>query len=55
VDTSVATAPRNADGSLPNWPFLRPVPGGRLIDKGVILSEPFTGASPDLGAYEDGL
>ena len=55
IDTSVATAPRNADGSLPYWPFLRPVPGGRLIDKGVILTEPFTGASPDLGAYEDGL
>ena len=55
VNTSVATAPRNADGSLPYWPFLRPVPAGRLIDKGVILSEPFTGASPDLGAFEDGL
>ena len=55
VDTSVATAPRNADGSLPYWPFLRPVPAGRLIDKGVILTEPFTGASPDLGAFEDSL
>ncbi len=55
VDTSVVTAPRNADGSLPYWPFLRPVPAGRLIDKGVILTEPFTGVSPDLGAFEDGL
>ena len=55
VDTSVATSPRNADGSLPYWPFLRPVPGGRLIDKGMILTEPFTGAAPDLGAFEDGL
>ncbi|MEK7781436.1 MAG: immunoglobulin domain-containing protein [Verrucomicrobiota bacterium] len=52
---SVATAPRNADGSLPYWPFLRPVPGGRLIDQGVILTEPYTGTSPDLGAFEDGL
>jgi hypothetical protein len=55
VNESVATAPRNADGSLPYWPFLRPVPAGRLIDIGVILTEPFTGASPDLGAFEDGL
>jgi hypothetical protein len=55
VDTSTATAPRNADGSLPNWPFLRPVPAGRLIDQGVILTEPHTGAAPDLGAFEDGL
>lgn len=55
VDESVARAPRNADGSLPYWPFLRPVPDGRLIDKGVILTEPYTGAAPDLGAFEDGL
>ena len=55
VDTSIATAPRNADGSLPSWPFLRPVPAGRLIDQGVILTEPYTGAAPDLGAFEDGL
>lgn len=55
VDESVARAPRNADGSLPYWPFLRPVPAGRLIDQGVILTEPFTGAAPDLGAFEDGL
>ena len=55
VDPSSATAPRNADGSLPSWPFLRPVPAGRLIDQGVILTEPHTGAAPDLGAFEDGL
>lgn len=55
VDESVAAAPRNADGSLPAWPFLRPVPAGRLIDEGVILTEPYTGAAPDLGAFEDGL
>ena len=55
VDESVARNPRNADGSLPYWPFLRPVPAGRLIDKGTILTEPYTGTSPDLGAFEDGL
>jgi hypothetical protein len=55
VGESSATAPRNADGSLPSSPFLRPVPGGRLIDKGANIGEPFTGASPDLGAFENGL
>jgi len=55
LDESVATGPRNPDGSLPYWPFLRPVSGGRLIDEGVILAEPYTGASPELGAFEDGL
>ncbi len=54
ADQSVAVAPRQADGSLPVWPFLRPVPGGRLIDKGVNIGEPFNGAAPDLGAFEDG-
>jgi hypothetical protein len=52
---SVVTGPRQPDGSLPYWPFLRPVPAGRLMDKGVILSEPYTGAAPELGAFEDGL
>jgi hypothetical protein len=55
IDESVATGPRQADGSLPVWPFLRPVPGGRLIDKGVNIGEPYAGAAPDLGAFEDGL
>jgi len=55
VDDSAVTAPRNPNGSLPNLPFLRPVPGGRLIDKGVILTEPYAGAAPDLGAFEDDL
>ena len=55
VDETVAVAPRQADGSLPVWPFLRPVPGGRLIDKGVNIGEPYAGAAPDLGAFEDGL
>ena len=52
VDESVAILPRNADGSLPVWPFLRPVISGRLVDKGVNLGQPFNGTAPDLGAYE---
>lgn len=55
VDESVVRGSRRADGSLPAWPFLRPVPGGRLIDRGVILGEPYNGTRPDLGAFEDGL
>jgi rhamnogalacturonyl hydrolase YesR len=52
LDESVATGPRQADGSLPVWPFLRPVNGGRLVDQGVDIGEPFNGTAPDLGAYE---
>jgi pectate disaccharide-lyase len=53
VDTSAATAPRQADGSLPVTPFLRPVPGGRLIDMGVIIpGDVYSGAAPEIGAYE---
>ena len=52
VDVSYALAPRQADGSLPDNPFLRPVSGGRLVDQGVDLGEPYSGAAPDLGAFE---
>lgn len=53
VDVSYALAPRQADGSLPDNPFLRPVSGGRLVDRGVDLGEPYSGVAPDLGAFED--
>jgi hypothetical protein len=49
---SLVTGPRQADGSLPVLPFLQPVSGGRLIDQGVDLGEPYSGAAPDLGAFE---
>jgi hypothetical protein len=52
VDTSFAVAPRRDDGGLPETPFFRPVPGGRLVDKGVNIGSPFVGSAPDLGAYE---
>ena len=52
VDTAFATAPRRDDGGLPETPFMRPVPGGRLVDKGVDLGKPFSGSAPDLGAFE---
>lgn len=52
VSTDGWDAPRQADGSLPALPFLRLVAGSDLIDKGVNLGLPFTGAAPDLGAFE---
>ena len=52
VDTSFATAPRRDGGSLPETPFLRPVPNGRLVDQGADLGAPFSGSAPDLGAFE---
>lgn len=52
VDYSLATGPRRDDGGLPEIPFLRPVPSGRLVNKGVKTGDSFTGAAPDLGAQE---
>jgi Pel9A-like, right handed beta helix region len=52
TDEAYALFPRRDDGGLPEVPFLRPVVGGRLVDKGADLSEPFAGPAPDLGAYE---
>jgi hypothetical protein len=52
VDAAFAVAPRRDDGGLPETPFIRPVPGGRLVDQGVYIGNPFTGSAPDLGAYE---
>ena len=52
MDTTLATAPRRDDGGLPETPFARPVPGGRLIDQGTNIGMPFYGPAPDLGAFE---
>ena len=52
VDTAAGAAPRRDDGSLPELLFLRPVPTGRLINKGVKTGETYNGSAPDLGAYE---
>lgn len=52
VDPSFALASRRDEGGLPETPFLRPAPGGRLVDKGVDIGCPFSGAAPDLGAFE---
>lgn len=52
IDTSFATAPRRDDGSLPEIPLMRPVPGGLLVDNGTNIGLPFSGPAPDLGAFE---
>ena len=52
VDTSLGSAARAADGSLPENDFLRLAPGSGLIDQGVDVGLPFNGTAPDLGAFE---
>ena len=52
LDASVLIAPRKADGSLPDMPFLHLAPGSALIDSGADAGLPFRGAAPDLGAFE---
>ena len=49
---SLAKSERRDDGGLPETPFLRPVPGGRLVNKGTNNGNPFSGSAPDLGAFE---
>ena len=53
IDASFATAPRRDDGSLPEVPLMRPIPGGRLVDRGTTnVGIAYYGSAPDLGAFE---
>lgn len=53
LDDTCARGPRKADGSLPDCAFLHLVAGSDLINKGTVSTGlPYTGASPDLGAFE---
>ena len=53
MDASQLALPRQADGSLPVITLVHPVPGGRLVDKGIIIpGYPYNGSAPDLGAFE---
>jgi hypothetical protein len=52
LDIDLASAPRQADGSLPEIELLHLVQGSDLIDAGVDLGLPYNGAAPDLGAFE---
>jgi pectate disaccharide-lyase len=55
IDVEHAQAPRESDGSLPNNGFARLKQGSDLIDKGINVGLPYSGLTPDLGAYEFGL
>ncbi len=53
TDWMWALAPRRDDGGLPETPFMRPLPGGRLVDRGTTnVGIAFYGSAPDLGAFE---
>jgi hypothetical protein len=52
LDATLASAPRQADGSLPLNDFARLVNDSDLIDVGVDVGIPFLGLAPDLGAFE---
>lgn len=52
LDETLLITPRQADGSLPKVNFLRLKQGSDLINKGVDLGFPYSGAAPDLGAFE---
>jgi hypothetical protein len=52
VDTTGMSAPRKADGSLPDITYLHSAPGSKLIDAGTNIGLPFNGTGPDLGCFE---
>jgi hypothetical protein len=52
VSTAGWDASRQADGSLPVLPHLRPTANSTLIDRGTNVGLPYTGSAPDLGAFE---
>ncbi|MDR3667984.1 MAG: dockerin type I repeat-containing protein [Ignavibacteriaceae bacterium] len=52
IDTSLASAPRQANGNLPDNGFFRLNAGSKFIDAGVYIGIPFMGSAPDIGAFE---
>jgi hypothetical protein len=52
LDTTGITGARQADGSLPELKFARLVSTSDLIDAGVNVGLSYSGAAPDIGAYE---
>jgi hypothetical protein len=54
VDEAEALAARAADGSLPAIKLLHLTDNSDLVDRGMDVGLPFTGTSPDLGAFERG-
>lgn len=52
LDTALLTAPRQADGNLPNNNFMKLKPSSNLVDKGEPLGFSYQGSAPDLGCFE---
>ncbi len=52
LDTSQLTAPRKADGSLPDITFGHLAQGSDLINRGVNVGLSYSGSAPDLGPFE---
>jgi Right handed beta helix region len=52
LDLDLATAARNADGTLPNNALFRLSSSSKMIDKGTNVGLSYKGAAPDLGAFE---
>jgi hypothetical protein len=52
LDDAIARGMRAPDGTLPSSTFLVPARGGRLIDRGTDVGLPYSGAAPELGAFE---
>ncbi len=52
LDEALLTAPRQADGSLPNTHFLKLAPSSKLINAGTDIGFPFKGKAPDFGCFE---
>lgn len=52
LDENLLTAPRKADGSLPDTGFMQLQSGSPFVDKGKDIGFPYKGKAPDLGAFE---
>lgn len=52
IDLDALSAPRKADGSLPDVQYLHLQSDSDLIDKGVDVGLDYSGSAPDLGAFE---
>ena len=52
LDTTLILAPRQADGSLPDVPFMRLKDSSPLINAGIDVNLTYNGNAPDLGCYE---
>lgn len=52
LDMNLLTAPRQADGSLPDIDFMKLNPNSPLVDAGTDIGLPFNGNAPDLGHSE---